>query len=96
MDRMEAVSYTHLDVYKRQSQLSEEIGQLKLPSSDGKLYKTDVATTQQPVSYTHLMCIRDRVGCTAHLCGLKSYCLQRYIILPLFANLVSIISIIAR
>ena len=29
------------------SQLSEEIGQLKLPSSDGKLYKTDVATTQQ-------------------------------------------------
>ena len=37
------------------------------------------------VSYTHL--------CTAHVCGLKSYCLQRYIILPLFANLVSIISI---
>ncbi|MCZ2726236.1 BRO-N domain-containing protein [Bacteroides caccae] len=29
------------------SQLSEEIGQLKLPSSDGKLYKTDVATTEQ-------------------------------------------------
>lgn len=29
------------------SQLSEEIGQLKLPSSDSKLYKTDVATTQQ-------------------------------------------------
>ena len=29
------------------SQLSEEIGQLKLPSSDGKQYKTDVATTQQ-------------------------------------------------
>lgn len=29
------------------SQLSEEIGQLKLPSSDGKLYKTDVATTKQ-------------------------------------------------
>ena len=29
------------------SQLSEEIGQLKLPASDGKLYKTDVATTQQ-------------------------------------------------
>ena len=29
------------------SQLSEEIGQLKLPSSDGKLYKTDVVTTQQ-------------------------------------------------
>ena len=29
------------------SQLSEEIGQLKLPSSAGKLYKTDVATTQQ-------------------------------------------------
>lgn len=29
------------------SQLSEEIGQLKLPSADGKFYKTDVATTQQ-------------------------------------------------
>ena len=29
------------------SQLSEEIGQLKLPSSDGKLYKTDVADTKQ-------------------------------------------------
>lgn len=29
------------------SQLSEEIGQLKLPSSDGKLYKADVATTKQ-------------------------------------------------
>ena len=27
--------------------MSEEIGQLKLPSSDSKLYKTDVATTQQ-------------------------------------------------
>lgn len=27
--------------------MSEEIGQLKLPSSDGKLYKTDVATTEQ-------------------------------------------------
>lgn len=29
------------------SRLSEEIGQLKLPASDGKLYKTDVATTGQ-------------------------------------------------
>lgn len=29
------------------SQLSEEIGQLKMPSADGKLYKTDVASTEQ-------------------------------------------------
>lgn len=29
------------------SQLSEEIGQLKMPSADGKSYKTDVATTKQ-------------------------------------------------
>ncbi len=32
---------------KEGSQLSEDIGQLKLPASDGKLYKTDVATTEQ-------------------------------------------------
>lgn len=32
---------------KEGSQLSEKIGQLKLPSSDGKSYKTDVADTEQ-------------------------------------------------
>ena len=32
---------------KEGSQLSEKIGQLKLLSSDGKSYKTDVADTQQ-------------------------------------------------
>lgn len=32
---------------KEGSQLSEEIGQLKMKSSDGKLYKTDVADTEQ-------------------------------------------------
>jgi len=32
---------------KEGSQLSEEIGQLKLPSVDGKSYKTDVADTDQ-------------------------------------------------
>jgi len=32
---------------KEGSQLSEKIGQLKMPASDGKLYKTDVATTEQ-------------------------------------------------
>ena len=29
------------------SELSEKIGQLKMPSNDGKMYKTDVMTTQQ-------------------------------------------------
>jgi len=29
------------------SELSEKIGQLKMPSSDGKFYKTDVATVEQ-------------------------------------------------
>ncbi|MBQ3655258.1 MAG: Bro-N domain-containing protein [Bacteroidales bacterium] len=29
------------------SQLSEKIGQLKMPGSDGKMYKTDVADTEQ-------------------------------------------------
>lgn len=32
---------------KEGSQLSEKIGQLKMPSSDGKSYKTDVADTEQ-------------------------------------------------
>lgn len=32
---------------KEGSELSEKIGQLKLPSADGKYYKTDVATTPQ-------------------------------------------------
>lgn len=32
---------------KEGSQLSEKIGQLKLESSDGKFYKTDVASTEQ-------------------------------------------------
>ena len=32
---------------KEGSQLSEKIGQLKMQSSDGKFYKTDVATTEQ-------------------------------------------------
>ncbi len=32
---------------KEGSELSDKIGQLKLPSSDGKLYKTDVADTEQ-------------------------------------------------
>lgn len=32
---------------KEGSQLSEEIGQLKIKSSDGKFYKTDVADTEQ-------------------------------------------------
>ncbi|RZK25229.1 MAG: hypothetical protein EOO43_06070 [Flavobacterium sp.] len=32
---------------KEGSQLSEQIGQLKLPSADGKFYKTDVADTEQ-------------------------------------------------
>ena len=29
------------------SELSEEIGQLKMPSSDGKMYKTDCMNTEQ-------------------------------------------------
>ena len=32
---------------KEGSELSEKIGQLKIQSSDGKLYRTDVADTQQ-------------------------------------------------
>jgi len=32
---------------KEGSQLSEKIGQLKMQSSDGKFYKTDVADTEQ-------------------------------------------------
>ena len=32
---------------KEGSELSEKIGQLKMPSSDGKYYKTDVADTEQ-------------------------------------------------
>ena len=32
---------------KEGSQLSEKIGQLKIQSSDGKYYKTDVADTEQ-------------------------------------------------
>jgi prophage antirepressor-like protein len=32
---------------KEGSELSEKIGQLKMKSSDGKFYKTDVATTEQ-------------------------------------------------
>ncbi|MBL7762758.1 MAG: hypothetical protein JNL23_04960 [Chitinophagaceae bacterium] len=32
---------------KEGSELSEKIGQLKLQSSDGKFYKTDVADTEQ-------------------------------------------------
>ncbi len=32
---------------KEGSELSENIGQLKMKSADGKLYKTDVADTQQ-------------------------------------------------
>lgn len=32
---------------KEGSQLSEKIGQLKMQSSDGKCYKTDVADTEQ-------------------------------------------------
>jgi hypothetical protein len=32
---------------KEGSQLSENIGQLKIQSSDGKFYKTDVADTEQ-------------------------------------------------
>lgn len=32
---------------KEGSELSDNIGQLKLPSADGKSYKTDVATTEQ-------------------------------------------------
>ena len=32
---------------KEGSQLSENIGQLKMQSSDGKFYKTDVADTEQ-------------------------------------------------
>ena len=32
---------------KEGSELSEKIGQLKLKSSDGKAYKTDVADTEQ-------------------------------------------------
>jgi len=31
--------------------LSENIGQLKLPSSDGKYYKTDVANTKQVLRF---------------------------------------------
>ena len=32
---------------KEGSELSEKIGQLKMQSSDGKFYKTDVADTEQ-------------------------------------------------
>ena len=32
---------------KEGSELSEKIGQLKMPSADGKFYKTDVADTEQ-------------------------------------------------
>ena len=46
------------------NELYEKIVQLKMLSSDGKRYKTDVANTEQllriiqsiPVSYTHLPC----------------------------------------
>lgn len=36
---------------KEGSQLSEKIGQLKMKSSDGKSYKTDVADTEQLFQY---------------------------------------------
>jgi hypothetical protein len=32
---------------KEGSELSQNLGQLKMPSEDGKFYKTDVATTEQ-------------------------------------------------
>ena len=36
-----------LKLKKEGSELSEKIGQLKMQSSDGKFYKTDVADTEQ-------------------------------------------------
>jgi hypothetical protein len=40
-------NYLKAKLKKEGSQLSEKIGQLKMQSADGKLYKTDVADTEQ-------------------------------------------------
>ena len=59
-----AVSYTHLDVYKRQAQAREgtqlvlqQLGKLLPPSARLDLFDPEVVLSmlnQEPVSYTHL------------------------------------------
>ena len=56
---MEAVSYTHLDVYKRQVLFNLRIPLISI-FSEVKLIPFVENTSITAVSYTHLMCIRDR------------------------------------
>ena len=62
-----AVSYTHLDVYKRQ----DDIHSARRAPCDRRGHQRDGHLSQhaealrrgvRPVSYTHLMCIRDRLS----------------------------------
>ena len=52
------VSYTHLDVYKRQP---PGISRVIDPGQPQLRQQNEQAMSLKPVSYTHLMCIRDRL-----------------------------------
>ena len=51
--RMEPVSYTHLDVYKRQQEAGAVFVLQRTGKAENIFYRKDMQTVQ-PVSYTHL------------------------------------------
>ena len=54
--RLESVSYTHLDVYKRQAEVKEELSKPQTPSLADLLIAYYKQRNAGAVSYTHLYC----------------------------------------
>ena len=54
---IEPVSYTHLDVYKRQLLMSSEFTRLSQSMEGLSLSESTACGVLAPVSYTHLICL---------------------------------------
>ena len=77
---LRAVSYTHLDVYKRQAVIRVPYLQLKTPHSEMNLTAqtywklVDIPTTGQSVSYTHLDVYKRQVAYCGAAYFLRKQC----------------------